>query len=350
MASDPFSLIGGILGFGSSAMNVQAQRDVARENREWQEKMINQARDWELEQWHMQNEYNAPQAQMQRYNDAGLNPNLIYSQGTPGIAGQLSTTAPSSNQVAPQFDPSPMLQAAQIANQRKQTDSNVRLQDSQIAVQRQQVHNMTLQAVTEIARARNIDEQTKGQIIQNLVSDATKDTAIEQAQLNVDIARWQTKIQSMSYEEKKYQVEKYLPLSALKMQIEMTAIASGIQLNQAQIGKLAVETQNAAITGDIQQLEKDWIVMQRGSGIAPTAPGWFQTIANGGFWHNIVGPVWQTATSGYRSDSELGIGNNSTPPVWNAQPGYDKRPTVDQRRNRFQRMSTQQRRRARFTR
>lgn len=30
------------------------------------------------------NAYNAPAAQMQRYGAAGLNPNLIYSQGTPG--------------------------------------------------------------------------------------------------------------------------------------------------------------------------------------------------------------------------------------------------------------------------
>lgn len=31
--------------------------------------------------------YNSPKAQMQRYRDAGLNPNLIYSQGTPGNYG-----------------------------------------------------------------------------------------------------------------------------------------------------------------------------------------------------------------------------------------------------------------------
>lgn len=31
-----------------------------------------------------QNEYNSPRSQMSRYQAAGLNPNLIYSQGTPG--------------------------------------------------------------------------------------------------------------------------------------------------------------------------------------------------------------------------------------------------------------------------
>lgn len=41
-------------------------------------KQQEQAHDLEL--WKMTNEYNLPSAQMQRYQDAGLNPNLIYSQ------------------------------------------------------------------------------------------------------------------------------------------------------------------------------------------------------------------------------------------------------------------------------
>lgn len=42
-----------------------------------------------IEAWNMQNAYNTPKNQMQRYQDAGLNPNLIYGQGTPGNATQL---------------------------------------------------------------------------------------------------------------------------------------------------------------------------------------------------------------------------------------------------------------------
>lgn len=39
-----------------------------------------------LDMWNLQNEYNSPQAQMKRYEEAGLNPALIYSQGNPGNA------------------------------------------------------------------------------------------------------------------------------------------------------------------------------------------------------------------------------------------------------------------------
>jgi hypothetical protein len=37
-----------------------------------------------VEIWKMQNEYNSPKQQMARYNEAGLNPNLMYDKGTSG--------------------------------------------------------------------------------------------------------------------------------------------------------------------------------------------------------------------------------------------------------------------------
>jgi len=39
-----------------------------------------------VEQWNRQNMYNSPEAQMQRFLAAGLNPHLIYGQGNPGNA------------------------------------------------------------------------------------------------------------------------------------------------------------------------------------------------------------------------------------------------------------------------
>jgi hypothetical protein len=42
-----------------------------------------------IENWKAENAYNTPAAQMQRYKDAGLNPNLIYDKGTSGNAGSI---------------------------------------------------------------------------------------------------------------------------------------------------------------------------------------------------------------------------------------------------------------------
>lgn len=51
-----------------------------------------QANAHEVAMWNMQNEYNTPSAQMQRFKDAGLNPMLIYQQGNPGNASNAPGT------------------------------------------------------------------------------------------------------------------------------------------------------------------------------------------------------------------------------------------------------------------
>lgn len=49
----------------------------------------------QLEAWNLENEYNSPAAQMQRYQDAGLNPNLIYGQSnTSGSIGNYQLDTP----------------------------------------------------------------------------------------------------------------------------------------------------------------------------------------------------------------------------------------------------------------
>lgn len=58
--------------------------------------------DLALQNWNRENAYNSPEAQMQRYLAAGLNPNLVYGAGassgnagnigTPSVGGQISPT------------------------------------------------------------------------------------------------------------------------------------------------------------------------------------------------------------------------------------------------------------------
>lgn len=47
-----------------------------------------------VEMYNAQNMYNSPQAQMQRFTEAGLNPHLIYGQGSPGNASSPPQYAP----------------------------------------------------------------------------------------------------------------------------------------------------------------------------------------------------------------------------------------------------------------
>lgn len=48
------------------------------------------AYEYNLDMWNRMNAYNHPKQQMSRYKEAGLNPNLMYGQGSPGNAQQMA--------------------------------------------------------------------------------------------------------------------------------------------------------------------------------------------------------------------------------------------------------------------
>lgn len=56
--------------------------------------MQQQAQAYNLDLWRLQNEYNTPEAQMLRYQQAGLNPNLIYGQQN--LGANASSASPAS--------------------------------------------------------------------------------------------------------------------------------------------------------------------------------------------------------------------------------------------------------------
>lgn len=75
------NLLGSLLGFGSQERANKANLKLA-------EYQYSKA----LEMWNRQNEYNLPKNQMSRLTDAGLNPNLVYGNGT--VQGLTSAPAP----------------------------------------------------------------------------------------------------------------------------------------------------------------------------------------------------------------------------------------------------------------
>lgn len=52
----------------------------------FQSKLMDRQNQYNLDMWKLQNEYNSPASQMRRYQEAGLNPALMYGQVTPGNA------------------------------------------------------------------------------------------------------------------------------------------------------------------------------------------------------------------------------------------------------------------------
>lgn len=110
------AVIGAVGALGSSLINYEAQQG---------------ANDKSIELWREQAQWNKPINQMARYQEAGLNPNLVYSQGNPG------NLASSPTPKAPQVDLDllgAMQLDASLKNMREQ-NKNLQAQNSLIESQ-----------------------------------------------------------------------------------------------------------------------------------------------------------------------------------------------------------------------
>lgn len=78
-------------GLFQNLFNTGQQRKANEQERQFALGMYNRQRSDALADWQMQNEYNSPAAQMQRFKDAKLNPNLIYGQMSQGATVRTSS-------------------------------------------------------------------------------------------------------------------------------------------------------------------------------------------------------------------------------------------------------------------
>lgn len=108
----PLILAGATLA-GGAANSISTARQ-NRKSREFSQQQYTQQRDDNIRLWRMQNDYNSPSSQMQRFRNAGINPNLIYGGSTSGAAGNASgLSAPSAS--TPQFEPNRLGESLQDA-------------------------------------------------------------------------------------------------------------------------------------------------------------------------------------------------------------------------------------------
>jgi len=119
-----------------------------------------------IELWNMQNAYNTPSQQMQRFKEAGLNPNLIYKQS--------NEAAPirSTDFVAPQLQEG----ALDILGK----SNNLKINELNMEGKRLSNENQAIQ--NDILRSQAPDAKEKVGI-QNRVGNATYDNLIEGANL-----------------------------------------------------------------------------------------------------------------------------------------------------------------------
>ncbi len=114
MALDPVigSVVGGIGAAIGGIGSGRRQRKNIREQKKADLELAEFSYGRDIEQWERENLYNAPEAQMGRFREAGLNPHLIYGKGTPG---NVTSTSPKYQQVRTDYSQvKPMINPLEI--------------------------------------------------------------------------------------------------------------------------------------------------------------------------------------------------------------------------------------------
>jgi len=224
-AAKTAALVGNALNVGSQLLTNAQQK---RTNLE----MYDRQRADALADWNRQNMYNAPEAQMKRFKDAGLNPHLIYGQMT--TAQPIKTPeAKAPNYVAPQVDPEGL---------------NVLGKQYALETQRLQLENMQKQG--ELIKAQTIKTNSETDW-KNVNTSFAKDTFIDRkeavrikndyltdVQSNVQAQFWNIKAQTRKAEK------------------EVDNIIANTELSQARKAEVAAQLKNLAVTFDILGYKK----------------------------------------------------------------------------------------------
>jgi len=151
-----------------------------------------------------QNEYNSPRSQMQRYQAAGLNPHLVYSQGTPGNQSE-SLRAPEAmsrvgTDAASTYNQSSLAQsqvaARDVQNERTRTLTEIDKLKGEVIARNPLLNDTALNAVIDtLVSAANIKRSEAG-IRENdkFYSDASRQLQVNKLYKEVELLEQKFKL------------------------------------------------------------------------------------------------------------------------------------------------------------
>lgn len=264
-------IIGAAAGLLGQGINAASQSAANKASMKFQIGMYNRQRKDALDDWNRQNEYNSPLAQMTRFKDAGLNPNLIYGQSNQAPAVRSSSGGDKPNIVAPQFDLGGIigefvrikLQEEQIGNLEKMQDlkdkqmqamdlgmklsnqkyyQNEMMFPTSLEMQRERVRTQEMQTVTGWNRDNR--EWTKSMLDQNMNA-----VEIRRAEAQIGEIAQRIKASNQSIAESESRVKKILA------DIDRIAVLNDLTDDQRQNVQNAARV--GALTGDFKEMQND---------------------------------------------------------------------------------------------
>lgn len=157
-----------------------AQGKMNRATRKWNEKQYDKQRQDSLTDWATVNEYNSPKAQMARFRDAGLNPNLVYGQTNEAAAVRSSDT-PAWNPRAPSFEG-----VAEAAQNTLSSYYDIRLKEANIDNLEKQGTVLVQDALLKASQTASNAQNTATSEFQLSQAKQLNQFVLEAAQANID--------------------------------------------------------------------------------------------------------------------------------------------------------------------
>lgn len=172
----------GLIGQGINALSTKsANKSQLEYNRELYDKQRRDA----LGDWTMQNEYNSPKAQMDRFKAAGLNPNLIY--------GQMTQAQPVRSVSGQGYNPEvPKVDLGTIAGNTLSSYYDTKLKQAQINNLEAQNSVILQEAMLKSAQTLNIGTSTEKTAFDLAMANQLKETSLQAAQASLKNIEAQT--------------------------------------------------------------------------------------------------------------------------------------------------------------
>lgn len=246
--------------FGALGQNIainkqiKAQQEENEKNRTYNFNLAQLQNKWNLEQWNRENEYNSPAQQMARLKAAGLNPDMMYQNGTSGLT---AASSPSMTAGAPS---SPVDMSA-LGQKRTIGDAiHQGLQDALVGAQidvmksearknnadagGQEITNETLGQINQATFYKIVSESALNRE-QKRVAEKTGDMLISQKQhfdklideIDSKIDLNNATIANMSQQQLMARVDRLLSVGSLAMDFQKMLLDFGLRRDQLEAQK-----------------------------------------------------------------------------------------------------------------
>ncbi|QCS36954.1 DNA pilot protein [Tortoise microvirus 33] len=252
-----------------------------------------------LEQWHLQNEYNSPAQQRQRLVEAGLNPNLVYGSGTASAGNATGSPqyqaarykAPNAERatvhpqgfVPPAIDP---YQAVGLGQQLAMQKAQVSQLAAQTEFTKQQTANAALESLFKTAR-------TAGVHLDNAKKSSLFDLSIDQARANLAKTQSSTSLDSARLDLQRVLNDRARALAPLQVKqlqtsIDRLKVTRDLDAFRLQLLRLGISDKD----GLVSRLAARWLIDPANSSAVDSIKNFFSPSQFVKDVRHDVGAIW----------------------------------------------------------